>query len=89
MTKQEQAQYGDLATKFGLVCKMATVLDALHHMKSVSNDEPGNDKRIAKAVDMLLVLQTQLRALDGGLVLGILVKNKADLLKSLGVEKAW
>jgi len=89
MNKKEQAQYRDLATKFGLVCKMATLLDAIHHMKAVSNDEPGNDKRICQAVQMLLDTQAQLRALDNGLVLGMLIKNKADLLKSLGVEKAW
>ena len=89
MNKKEQAQYGDLATKFGLVCKMATLLDAIHHMKSVTYDELRNDKRINKAVEMLLDVQAQLRALDQGLVLGMLVKNKSDLLKSLGVEKAW
>jgi len=89
MNKKEQAQYRDLATKFGLVCKMATLLDAIHHMKSVTYDELRNDKRINKAVEMLLDVQAQLRALDQGLVLGMLVKNKSDLLKSLGVEKAW
>jgi len=89
MNKKEQATYGDLATKFGLVCKMETLLDAIHHMKSVTYDEPGNDRRISKAVEMLLDVQAQLRALDNGLVLGMLIKNKSDLLKSLGVEKAW
>jgi len=73
MNKKEQAAYEDLATKFGLVCKMETLLDAIYHMKAVSNDEPGNDKRISKAVEMLLDVQAQLRALDNGLVLGMLI----------------
>lgn len=89
MNRKDQAQYDALVTSYGLLTRVVVLLDALHHLKSVTNDEPGNEGRIDEVVKMVLDVQAKLIGRDGGVVMGVLIRQKADLLKSLGCEKAW